>query len=63
MKPKCPVCKTEIKQENNLSRPFCSKRCKLIDLGAWLDEQYRIPGQPINENQKKEAENNLEVTH
>ena len=24
--------------------PFCSKRCKLIDLGAWLDEEHRIPG-------------------
>lgn len=25
-------------------RPFCSKRCKLIDLGDWLDESHRIPG-------------------
>jgi len=24
--------------------PFCSERCKLLDLGAWLDEQHRIPG-------------------
>jgi len=24
--------------------PFCSKRCKLIDLGQWLDEEHRVPG-------------------
>jgi len=27
-------------------RPFCSERCKLIDLGAWLTEQRAIPGEP-----------------
>jgi uncharacterized protein len=27
-------------------RPFCSERCKLIDLGDWLDESHRIPGNP-----------------
>jgi endogenous inhibitor of DNA gyrase (YacG/DUF329 family) len=26
-------------------RPFCSERCKLVDLGNWLGERYRIPGQ------------------
>ena len=26
--------------------PFCSERCRLIDLGAWLDADYRIPTQP-----------------
>ncbi len=25
--------------------PFCSNRCKLLDLGAWLDEEHRIPGE------------------
>jgi endogenous inhibitor of DNA gyrase (YacG/DUF329 family) len=28
----------------NPHRPFCSLECRLIDLGAWLDEQYRVPG-------------------
>lgn len=27
-------------------RPFCSERCKLIDLGEWLSEEHRIPGEP-----------------
>ncbi|MEO8519915.1 MAG: DNA gyrase inhibitor YacG [Acidobacteriota bacterium] len=28
-------------------RPFCSERCKLADLGRWLSEEYRIPGEPL----------------
>jgi hypothetical protein len=31
---------------DNPFRPFCSQRCKLIDLGAWLGQDYRIPAQP-----------------
>jgi endogenous inhibitor of DNA gyrase (YacG/DUF329 family) len=30
--------------QSNPDRPFCSERCKLIDLGAWADEQHSIPG-------------------
>jgi len=40
----CPSCgnKSEFSSENPY-RPFCSERCKLIDLGDWADENYRIP--------------------
>jgi endogenous inhibitor of DNA gyrase (YacG/DUF329 family) len=31
--------------------PFCSQRCKLIDLGAWLDAEYRIPSRPDEESE------------
>jgi uncharacterized protein len=41
---KCPSCRRETEWENNPHRPFCSKRCQLIDLGAWVKERYRIPG-------------------
>jgi endogenous inhibitor of DNA gyrase (YacG/DUF329 family) len=34
----------------NTWAPFCSERCKLLDLGAWLDGDYRIPGAPVSEN-------------
>jgi len=27
-------------------RPFCSERCKLLDLGNWIDERYRVPSEP-----------------
>jgi endogenous inhibitor of DNA gyrase (YacG/DUF329 family) len=43
MRVKCPTCKTEVQWENNSYRPFCSERCRLIDLGAWATERYKIP--------------------
>lgn len=43
MKVKCPNCKKEnLYSEENSFRPFCSKRCKLIDLGEWAEESYSI---------------------
>ena len=40
----CPQCKKVIEWNDNYpQRPFCSERCKLIDLGEWADESYRIP--------------------
>ncbi|RPJ85506.1 MAG: DNA gyrase inhibitor YacG [Acidobacteria bacterium] len=29
-------------------RPFCSERCKLLDLGRWLEGSYRVPGEPVS---------------
>jgi len=41
---KCPQCgKMTVYSLENPSRPFCSERCRLIDLGAWADENYKIP--------------------
>lgn len=42
MKIKCPQCSEVTTWELNLFRPFCSKRCKTLDLGAWADEKYKI---------------------
>ncbi|MEO7559817.1 MAG: DNA gyrase inhibitor YacG [Nitrosospira sp.] len=40
----CPQCgKIIIWSTANRYRPFCSERCKLIDLGQWATESYRIP--------------------
>jgi len=40
----CPQCGADTDMTNaNPYRPFCSRRCKLIDLGDWLDESNRIP--------------------
>lgn len=40
----CPACgKDAVWAKDNPWRPFCSERCKLIDLGAWADESYRVP--------------------
>jgi hypothetical protein len=41
---KCPTCnKSTVWSEENPWRPFCSERCKLIDLGDWIEERRRIP--------------------
>jgi endogenous inhibitor of DNA gyrase (YacG/DUF329 family) len=41
---KCPTCqKKKVWSSDNPFRPFCSERCKLIDLGAWANEEYQIP--------------------
>lgn len=40
----CPQCGNEaLFSPKNAYRPFCSKRCKLIDFGAWSNESYRVP--------------------
>ena len=41
---KCPSCGKPVNwNAENPWRPFCSERCKLIDLGGWIEERYRIP--------------------
>jgi hypothetical protein len=41
---KCPTCKRLVEwSPDSPYRPFCSDRCRLIDLGAWIDEKHRIP--------------------
>jgi len=44
---KCPTCQRELEWEHAPFRPFCSERCRLIDLGAWLSEQRAIPGESV----------------
>ncbi|MFN7085917.1 MAG: DNA gyrase inhibitor YacG [Burkholderiales bacterium] len=40
----CPQCGKNVKWDStNPYRPFCCERCKMIDLGAWASESYRIP--------------------
>ena len=40
----CPTCAKPVKWRlENAWRPFCSERCKMIDLGAWANEEYKMP--------------------
>lgn len=39
----CPTCGKHVEWTASAWRPFCSERCKLIDLGAWATERYRVP--------------------
>ena len=51
---RCPICKVEVRWENNPCRPFCSERCRLIDLGAWAGGRYRIPGASLEDEHEGE---------
>lgn len=42
---RCPACSKDSVWEDNPFRPFCSERCRLIDLGKWASEEYRIAGE------------------
>jgi endogenous inhibitor of DNA gyrase (YacG/DUF329 family) len=45
LKVKCPTCGRQTQWSDAAPyKPFCSERCKLIDLGAWLSEKHAIPG-------------------
>jgi endogenous inhibitor of DNA gyrase (YacG/DUF329 family) len=41
--PQCPVCDAQVDLQKTPTVPFCSDRCRLIDLGRWLDESYGVP--------------------
>lgn len=44
---RCPTCRRPVDPSDaNPWRPFCSERCRLIDLGEWVSEGHRIPGEP-----------------
>ena len=46
---RCPTCGgASVYSLANASRPFCSERCRLIDLGAWMTEKHAIPGDEIS---------------
>lgn len=48
---RCPACGRPVEwSQRSHYRPFCSQRCKLIDLGAWLDGSHRIPGSELDED-------------
>jgi len=57
---KCPICKKEVAPDSRF-HPFCSERCKIIDLANWATEKYVIPA-PI-EPGESEAGDDVEPPH
>lgn len=64
---KCPICGKPAEWNNNPTRPFCSERCKLIDFGAWANEEYAVPAeelpQPFEEARQEGVPSNDEKSH
>jgi len=45
---KCPTCGKTTSWDKNPFRPFCSERCKLVDLSRWVNEEYRVPAEKVS---------------
>jgi endogenous inhibitor of DNA gyrase (YacG/DUF329 family) len=46
----CPICKKPVEpRAENRSFPFCSVRCRQVDLGKWVSEEYRVADRPADE--------------
>ncbi|HLK38191.1 MAG TPA: DNA gyrase inhibitor YacG [Polyangiaceae bacterium] len=49
----CPICqRPAATRETNKASPFCSPRCKLVDLGRWLEEAYRVPDADAEDDER-----------
>lgn len=52
---RCPICgKSTRYDQTNPDRPFCSSRCKTMDIAQWADESYRVPAKPGNGEEEAE---------
>jgi uncharacterized protein len=57
LKVSCPICEREMEGESTadwLEFPFCSRRCKTIDLGRWLSGRYTLPSEREDESSAPE---------
>jgi endogenous inhibitor of DNA gyrase (YacG/DUF329 family) len=54
---KCPICKADVAPADPQT-PFCSERCRVIDLGNWAAEKYRIPGTASDAEEEEQEGNN-----
>lgn len=52
----CPNCKNKFSYYASKFRPFCSERCRLIDLGQWLTESYAVPASKLTMEESEQLE-------
>jgi uncharacterized protein len=53
---RCPICGCEFDPAQSTAKPFCSDRCRTIDLGRWLGESYQLP-KPIDPEEDQGPQN------
>lgn len=53
----CPICKGDFEPKFSATMPFCSERCRKIDLGRWLGEEYSLPHVPDPEDDEEPEDN------
>ena len=56
MKHRCPICKISTDSATDADFPFCSERCRLMDLGAWAAEKYVVSDPIFDEEELPEAD-------
>lgn len=56
MKHRCPICKTETDSAVHVDFPFCSWRCRMLDLGNWASEKYVVSDPIFDEEDAVEGE-------
>jgi hypothetical protein len=49
---RCPVCDRRFDSSESQTMPFCSDRCRRIDLGRWLGEEYSVPAERHDEDEE-----------
>ncbi|MBI4208904.1 MAG: DNA gyrase inhibitor YacG [Deltaproteobacteria bacterium] len=56
---RCPVCRASTRWEGNSYRPFCSERCRWLDLGAWIQGRYIVPGEAVGSSKQEQGTGTL----
>ena len=60
----CPVCKKPAdRSQHNRFRPFCSERCRTVDLGAWASGDYRVAGKKSDDTEHHEDLKKRKLLH
>ncbi|HTR46252.1 MAG TPA: DNA gyrase inhibitor YacG [Verrucomicrobiae bacterium] len=59
MKRQCPICKKPADSETHADFPFCSERCRLLDLGNWSSEKYVISSPAFDESMFENLEKDV----
>ena len=54
MKHRCPICRKPTDSETNADFPFCSERCRLLDLGNWSSEKY-VSSNPVFDESEEDS--------
>ena len=50
----CPTCRKRFESPQSTALPFCSDRCRQIDLGRWLSEEQRLPNKGLDDDSQDE---------
>jgi len=53
----CPTCKRPLEEDSDAHRPFCSERCRNVDLSKWMEGDYAIPGAPMDPYAQTDPDN------